>query len=296
MLACSYLIPVASLSYDVVHEQIPAVDFVHRYENVFAFKYVCLSHLTSLSGGSPLYSQTFLAQLDALNKKCNYADYTKKYLKYPPKGPLPLPGKSTEADKGCDLWDLIFEEALRLNPAFNIYRIFDTYPILWDVLGFPGSFPQVQLSPLYFDRKDVKKAIHAPVNVTWEECSSRNVFPHGDASLPSALSVLPNVIENNKRTVIMHGLADFILIAEGTRIVIQKCANYSMTWNGKQGFQKPIANDSFIVDGVGAFGTAHTERGLTYVEVELSGHMIPQFAPWAAFQSMQYLMGFRETP
>ena len=28
----------ASISWDVVQEQIPAVDFVHRYENVFAFK------------------------------------------------------------------------------------------------------------------------------------------------------------------------------------------------------------------------------------------------------------------
>lgn len=46
-----------------------------------------------------------------------------------------------------------------------------------------------------------------------------------------------------------------------------------MTWNGLQGFQTPIANDSFIVDGVGALGTTHTERGLTYFEVELSGHM-----------------------
>jgi len=46
-----------------------------------------------------------------------------------------------------------------------------------------------------------------------------------------------------------------------------------MTWNGKQGFQTPIQNDSFVVEGVGAFGTAHTERGLTYFEVELSGHM-----------------------
>ena len=47
----------------------------------------------------------------------------------------------------------------------------------------------------------------------------------------------------------------------------------SMTWNGLQGFQTPIANDSFIVDGVGALGTSHTERGLTYFEVALSGHM-----------------------
>ena len=46
-----------------------------------------------------------------------------------------------------------------------------------------------------------------------------------------------------------------------------------MTWGGLQGFQTPIANDSFIVDGVGALGTTHTERGLTYYEVELSGHM-----------------------
>lgn len=70
----------------------------------------------------------------------------------------------------------------------------------------------------------------------------------------------------------------------------------SMTWNGAQGFHTPIANDSFIVDGVGALGTTHTERGLTYFEVELSGHMVPQYSPVAAFQIMQYLMGFRESP
>ncbi|KAG6884917.1 hypothetical protein C0993_007284 [Termitomyces sp. T159_Od127] len=108
-----------SLSYDVVQEQIPAVNFVHRYEKVFAF------------------NQTLLTRLDVLNEKCNYADYTEKYLKYPPQGKLPLPGNSTWADSGCDVWDIIFEEAYRLNPAFNVYRIFDTYPILWDVLGFP---------------------------------------------------------------------------------------------------------------------------------------------------------------
>ncbi|RDB20370.1 hypothetical protein Hypma_012577 [Hypsizygus marmoreus] len=263
-----------SLSWDVVQEQIPAVDFVKRFEHVFAF------------------NQTFMTQLDAIATRCNYTGYVAKHVTYPPKaGLLPLPGRSTFAERGCDVWDTIFDAALRINPAFNIYRIFDTYPILWDVLGFPGSFPQVQLAPLYFDRDDVKKAIHAPGSVTWNECSDINVFPRGDGSLPSALSVLPNVIEKNNKTVIIHGLADFILIAEGTRIVIQ-----NMTWNGKQGFQTPIANDSFLVDGVGALGTSHTERGLTYLEVELSGHMVPQFSPLAAFQSMQYLMGFRFTP
>jgi len=171
-------------------------------------------------------------ELDAIAEHCNYTGYFEKYVTYPPKGLLPLPGTSIFADRGCDVWDMIFEAALTVNPAFDIYRIFDTYPILWDVLGFPlvfdvhfidhshlmkfpsGSFPQVQLEPLYFDRSDVKQAIHAP-NVTWTECSDEDVFPRGDGSLPSALSVLPNVIEKSNRTVIVHGLADFILIAEG---------------------------------------------------------------------------------
>ncbi|KAI0352504.1 alpha/beta-hydrolase [Trametes cingulata] len=261
------------LGWDVVQEQIPAVDFVHKYQNVFAF------------------NQTFMAHLDSVAARCGYAGYVQKHVTFPPKGLLPLPGKSTEADPGCDVWDEIFDAALAVNPAFNIYRIFDTWPILWDVLGFPGSFFQAQ-SPIYFDREEVKRAIHAPLNVTWAECSDIDVFTRGgDRSLPPAFTVLPSVIEKSERAVIVHGLADFILIAEGTRIVIQ-----NMTWNGKQGFQTPIKNDSFIVDGMGAMGTAHTERGLTFFEVALSGHMVPQFSPRAAFQIMEYLMGFRDTP
>ncbi|KAG1850202.1 Alpha/Beta hydrolase protein [Suillus subalutaceus] len=261
-----------SISWDVVQEEIPAVDFVNKYAGLFSF------------------NQTFMNYLENKAATCNYTGYMDKYVTYPPAGLLPLPGDSIEFAEGCDVWDDIFYSALIINPAFDIYRIWDTYPILWDVLGFPGSFPQTQ-SPIYFNRMDVKEAIHAPVDTEWSECSNINVFPNGDSSLPPAFTVLPSVIEKNQRTVIVHGLADFILIANGTRIAIQ-----NMTWDGLQGFQTPIADDSFIVDGVGAYGTMHSERGLTYYEVALSGHMIPQFAPVAAFQIMQYLMGFRDTP
>ncbi|KAJ7226637.1 alpha/beta-hydrolase [Mycena haematopus] len=261
------------LGWDVVQAEIPVVDFVHKYENVFAF------------------NESFMAELDVIAVKCNYAGYYEKFATYPPAGLLPLPGKSTEADRGCDVWETVFHAALIKNPAFNMYRIFDTFPVLWDVLGFPGSFEDVQLSPLYFDRADVKAAIHAPADVDWTECAKVDIFPHGDASPPTALSVLPNVIEKSKRTVIAHGLADFILIAEGIRML-----NKPNIGNGLQGFQTPIANDSFLVDGVGSLGTAHTERGLTFVEVELAGHMIPQYSPVASFQIMSFLMGFRSTP
>jgi hypothetical protein len=58
-----------------------------------------------------------------------------------------------------------------------------------------------------------------------------------------------------------HDLLINYIVTDGLRTC-------SMTWNGKQGFQKPIKSDSFLVDGV---GTSHTERGLSYFEVELSG-------------------------
>ncbi len=82
---------------------------------------------------------------------------------------------------------------------------------------YSGSFAEVEISPVYFDREDVKRAIHAPLNVTWSECSENSVFAGLDGQDQSAPSytVLPNVIEKSERTVLVHGLADFLIIAEG---------------------------------------------------------------------------------
>ena len=90
-----------------------------------------------------------------------------------------------------------------------------------------------------------------------------------------------------------------------------------MTWTKDgvtaQGFNSP-PTDQFIVpfhgpdpatldDGVGSvvleetlaasgvMGHYHTERGLTLVNVVLSGHMIPQYAPSAAYRQVQFLLG-----
>ncbi|KAF9040776.1 Alpha/Beta hydrolase protein [Panaeolus papilionaceus] len=281
-----------SITWDVVHQQIPILKFVKKYESVFVL------------------NQTFMNQIEKISSQCNYTGYTDKFLTYPPKGPLPLPGIPVSPSDDCDLWTMIYWAATRINPAFNIYRIFDTFPVLWDVLGFPGSQLDAPTG-IYFNRTDVKQAIHAPLDVDWAECTG-GIFPDGDTSLPPALTVLPSVIEKNNRTVIVHGLADYVFLYEGqalflvtfepmltafffvfcrTRIAIQ-----NMTWNGMQGFRKPIETDSFILDNVGAFGNMHQERGLTYYEIVLTGHSVPQFSPVASLQIMQYLMGFRDTP
>ncbi|PLW27826.1 hypothetical protein PCANC_23664, partial [Puccinia coronata f. sp. avenae] len=69
----------------------------------------------------------------------------------------------------------------------------------------------------------------------------------------------------------------------------------NMTWGNAQGFRKPI-NTDFIVKDQGSTGRFATERGLTFVEVEKAGHMVPQYQPQAAFQILQFLLGQVESP
>ncbi|KAK7057503.1 carboxypeptidase [Favolaschia claudopus] len=261
-----------SLSYGVVQQEIPALRFARANQNLFPF------------------NTSFWNQLQTISDNCGYTDYLDDFVTYPPKGQLPLP-KGTNgtfsATAACRIHSPIQRAVGVLNPVFNVYRVSDTFPNLWSVLGFPRSTQEF----IYFNRTDVQDAIHAP-HIMWEACSSRSVYlPGGDQSIPSTLSVLPNVIEKSLRTVIVHGLADFILVAEGTRIAIQ-----NMTWAGAQGFQTPIEPESFTVKNFGTFGNSHTERGLTYVEFYYSGHMTPQFVPWAAFNTIAYLLGKQPSP
>jgi carboxypeptidase D len=242
--------------------EVPVLAFVEQYASLFSF------------------DPTFMASLSATAQRCGYSSYMSTHVTYPPKGPLPLPGTSVEFDDGCDIWSDVANQALAINPAFNIYNVFNTFPVPWDVLGDPGTYP-AQQSPIYFARPDVAAALHAPPGVVWTECTGpAAVFVNGtDGSQNSAFDAFPRAIERSPRgAVVMAGLADFNLLAGGQRIIIQ-----NMTWGGKQGFQSPIGAFNFMVDGFpAALGNVHSERGLTYYEVALAGHMLPQFSPWVS--------------
>jgi hypothetical protein len=90
----------------------------------------------------------------------------------------------------------------------------------------------------------------------------------------------------------------------------------NLTWGHDQGFRKPI-NKDFIVAGQGSTGRfvsllwitksensqeilisffQSTERGLTLVEIEKAGHMVPQYQPRGAFQILQFLLGQTNSP
>jgi carboxypeptidase D len=214
-------------------------------------------------------------------------------LIFPPAGPFPNPPSVTT---GCDLWQDIKTAATAKNPCFNIYHVATTCPLLWDVLGFPGSFEYLpEGAEIYFNRQDVQDAINAP-RTTWTECSG-GVFVGGvDNSLPSAFTVLPSVIERLNRTIIGQGLLDYIIIANGTLLAIQ-----NMTWNGEQGFSAEPSEPLIVpvhwepslstLAGSGIMGRWRTERGLTYSTVNLAGHMVPQYAPSASYRQVQFLLG-----
>ncbi|EME46373.1 hypothetical protein DOTSEDRAFT_70394 [Dothistroma septosporum NZE10] len=267
-----------STSYDVVQGDIPAVPFVDTWSGLFNF------------------NKTFTDHLHQKHEECGYANFTDVAFTFPPAGLLPTPPDVGMTDDSCRLFNEIANAAALTNPCWDIYQVATTCPLLWDVLGFPGSFDYVpEGATIYFNRTDVQKAINAPIG-EWDECSSGVLDT--DNSPPSGLSVLPRVIEKNTKTIIAHADLDFVLIKNGTIIMIQ-----NMTWSGAQGFSKgPGEWNEFYVPyhselnqgtlaGAGIFGEWYTERGLTFSSVALSGHMVPQYAPSAAYRQLEFLLG-----
>ncbi|KAJ5094138.1 hypothetical protein N7456_009999 [Penicillium angulare] len=280
--------------YDWVQEEAPAVPLVQANANLFNF------------------NETFMAELERLHKKCGYEEFIDKYLTFPPPEHQPPKFFNYTTDAECDVFDLIYNEAFSANPCFDLYEIPAMCPLLWDVLAFPGSLGYLpDGATVYFDRADVKRALHAP-NITWSECSDGPVFTGGDAgpqqegdiSANPIEKVLPQVIEATNRVLIGNGDYDMVIITNGTLLSIQ-----NMTWNGHLGFQKkpekPIVIDlpdlqyqsvfaengmTGLDGGQGVMGIQHFERGLMWVETYQSGHMEPQYQPRSSYRHLSYLL------
>lgn len=257
------------------HHAVPAVPFLNHWEGLFNL------------------NKTFTDDINKRADSCGYNDYLNKYLTFPPPGKLPTPSK-TGADDGCALWNDITNAVFYTNPCFDIYQVATTCPLLWDVLGFPGSFDYLPTGEqIYFNRTAVQKAINAPIQ-EWAECS--NGVLDTDTSAQSSYTVLPRVIDALDRTLIVHGDLDWILLSNGTLLTIQ-----NMTFGGLQGFQKQPSDDFYVpyhpdysyesLSASGIMGVTHTERKLTWVEQRLSGHMVPQYQPSSGYRQAEFLLG-----
>ncbi|KAL5327826.1 hypothetical protein ACEPPN_005532 [Leptodophora sp. 'Broadleaf-Isolate-01'] len=253
------------INYPDTLQQVPVVPALEKYNSVLGL------------------DDTVAAGFKARADSCGYTSYhTQHTSTFPPSGPIPAPPSS--AAPGCSLWGEIVGNAFQANPCFNVYHLTDYCPHLWSELGYPssGSGPSN-----YFNRSDVQRAIHAP-RTNYFVCEAQpNIFAAGDQSLPSGLGPLPSVIDRTKNVIIAHGLLDFLLFADGSLITIQ-----NMTWGGLQGFRTPPSSTfNFKVPIQANQGTTHSERGLTFVKVNLAGHFVPQYTPGAAYRQLEFLLG-----
>ncbi|KAL2869621.1 putative pheromone processing carboxypeptidase (Sxa2) [Aspergillus lucknowensis] len=281
--------------YDYVQQQAPAVPLVLENANLFNF------------------NQSFLSELESLHESCGFKDFLDEYLVFPPAGVQPPKSFNYTSDADCDVFDLIVNEAFAANTCFDIYEINLMCPLQWDVLAFPTQFVyQPEGATVYFDRDDVKRALHAPKSVEWGLCADQNVFVggdagpegEGDASANPIEKVLPQVIEATNRVLVSNGDFDMIIITNGTLASIQ-----NMTWNGELGFQEAPSTPIYIdlpdlewadvreqnglaVDQPqGTMGVQHFERGLLWAQTFQSGHMQPHYQPRVTYRHLQWLLG-----
>lgn len=161
-----------------------------------------------------------LADLKDADEKCGYAALREKYLQFPPPGHQPAKVYKAGKNINCALFDLAYEALLQKNPCFNIYSINEQCPLLWDVLGFPTALTYLPSgATIYFDRTDVKKAIHAPESVDWSICGEHEVFVskapgtepgYHDPAPDPIQHVLPQVIEATNRVLVSNGDLDMV--------------------------------------------------------------------------------------
>lgn len=286
-------------SFDYVQEEVVIYPYLQKYNSILNI------------------DPTAMAIFESLDKSCGYKDFRDKYLTFPPPGVQPPEYFSFENDSTCDIWNDAIYAGWAANPCFNFYHITDQCPLSSDPLGFPTSLRVATPGlPPYFDRADVKKAMHAP-SISWTICSVNPVFVgqpgpeelEFDESPDPIQGVLPIVIDHTKRVLVSNAALDMIIISDGTLLAIQ-----NMTWGGKLGFQaKPntpinitlpdlqyqaIFASNMLVgadDPQGIMGTQHFERGLMWAATDLAGHQQPGFQPRSSYRHLQWLLGHIET-
>lgn len=144
-----------------------------------------------------------MEDLNQMHETCGFKALIDKYLTYPPPGNQPR----FKRQSGCSIFDRVQYESMSSNSCFNVYQIAQKCPTPTDVMK--GRMP-------YFNRPDVKTALHAPQSVTWAECSRKRVFlgglggpeMEGDLSADPIEKVLPQVVQATNRVLVANGNYD----------------------------------------------------------------------------------------
>ena len=224
-------------------------------------------------------NSSYRANLGDLDESCGYAAFREQYMSFPPNGSQPPLYENCTANPDCCTWESVYDAAYDPNPCFNVYEIGLQCPLLGDVLGYPTdlqySYPS---QPVYFNRTDVKTAMHAPLDVSWSECAANHVFvgdggpeDEGDISADPIQKVLPRVIEATNRVLVANGDLDLEILTNATLLAIQ-----NMTWNGQLGFQSEPATPIDITLPDLEYQSLFSSQGFDGLDVSACAIHFPQ--------------------
>lgn len=235
-------------------------------------------------------------------QECGFSDFEKEYLKFPPKGPMPLrPPGWAKYDNGTEYYNK--ECGQLVSKMWEVYSLQNPCVDVYDIRSkCPSPTPHIMAEHSWYNLPGVKAAIHAP-NKAWSPCVDEAILDY-DNSDPAGVHALPHIIEETQNVIFSHGATDMLLKLNGMMLGIQ-----NMTWGGKLGFQKVPSNPFYVPlvgqrdgdgtnvygktlpGGGGVVGTHHKERGFTMVALASSGHQAPMYSPGAGFRLFEKLLG-----
>jgi hypothetical protein len=186
-------------------------------------------------------------------------------------------------------------------PPFHPFNVQDDCGIMWGVLvaaGFPNAYdittwdPNVDQvtfsSEVFYNDPAVKKALHAPDNITWHGCRQgegrRRLLSGDDASGQQRrlymdndrpLSVVPYVadlVDDGVPVLVYNGDRDMTTNMVGSELLLNE-----MEWSGQDKWMD--APRGLWMSNNYQAGWAKEHKNLTFVVVYNSGHMVPYNQP-----------------
>ncbi|EUC56194.1 pheromone-processing carboxypeptidase KEX1 [Rhizoctonia solani AG-3 Rhs1AP] len=157
--------------------------------------------------------------------------------------------------------------------CLNVYdiRLSDEYPACG--MNWPPDLKDVYT---YLRRKDVISALHATSKAeAWTECRGTVGQAFYTRTSPSAITLLPGLLERGVHVMLFNGDQDYICNYLGAERLIA-----DLSWSGGKGMGN-ATTVGWSVNGTEA-GWWRESRNMTYVKVAGASHMVPYDVPLAA--------------
>jgi pimeloyl-ACP methyl ester carboxylesterase len=198
-------------------------------------------------------------------------------------------------------WKNCMDSEQPLSPPFHPFNVQDDCGMMWGVLqaaGQPNAYdittwdPNVDQitfsSEVFYNSPAVKKALHAPTNITWHGCrdgggrrlnainNHRRLYMDNDRPL-SVAPYIAELLDADIPVLVYNGDRDMTTNMVGSELVLN-----AMEWSGKEDWLD-AKRGLWMVESTFQAGWAKEHGNLAFVVVYNSGHMVPYNQPIPAY-------------